>query len=290
MRVVSFALREYPEVLALATIIDCCKSVGLTDIRWLVFSLPVNTDFDFLSLSDACRRNNMEVEVITVEKAISLEVPIFGFKTDMQSEYEKNIGHFFDIFEVAASRIYRRSPLKVWNDKEIVVVGNIKIRSPVEEFQQDIFSRLALLPYEVMIVPRHPLTKDEIPKVVIPKKLKLVNTMGDLESLHAMADVVIMGRIFCFGDLVSDDDHNPFEATINANALAGINTNIPQAYKWIYEDSGLIHQCESYDQIFNLLPEMLHDEKIVSKLERRMDHVLDNRYRLFEIIKQAISI
>jgi|GEM_PF-6046277 len=290
MRVISFALREYPEILALTTIIECCKSLSFNDIHWRVFSLPVNTDFDFLSLFDACRRSGLNVEVIAMEKAFSENTPIFGFKTDMQSEQDKNIDYFFDIFEIAASRIYRIEPLKVWNDKEIVVVGNIKIKSPVEEFQKEIFYRLAKLPYDVVVVPRHPLTEEDLKGVVIPKKLNLVNTMGDLERLHACADAVIMGRIFCFGDLVSNDDHNPFEATINSNALAGINTNIPKAYQWIYEESGLIHQCESYDQVFDLLPEVLHDEKIVSKLEQKMDHILKNRHRLLESIKQVLSV
>ena len=125
------------------------------------------------------------------------------------------------IIFVFATRLYRDEPVKIWNDQRIVVLGNIKIKSPVADFQQEVFTRLAALPYRVIVVPRHPFSEKDFRNVFIPDELNLVNTMGDLEALHASADVVIMGRIFCEGDLVSDDDHNSFEATINVGALLG---------------------------------------------------------------------
>ncbi len=43
--------------------------------------------------------------------------------------------------------------------------------------------------------------------------------MGNLESLYAKASLTIMGRVFSVGGLKPNDDHNPYEATINSHTL-----------------------------------------------------------------------
>lgn len=291
MKEVYFSIREYPEVLALATIMSHCVEMGVSDIEWCVFCSPVNTDFNFLSLNSACDKMGIKVRYVSIDEVKKVnKSQVFGFKTDMLHEQDEIVGHFFDIFNVMATRLYRHKPLKVWNKDQTIVLGNIKIKLPVAEFQQEIFARLAVLPYTVVVIPRHPFKNEELGNVNIPSKLNLINTMGDLEKLHAHADAVIMGRIFCEGDLVSDDDHNPFEATINAGVLAGINTNIPDAYKWIYNDSELIHQCESYDEVFDLLPVVLNDKDIVRKLARRKQWIMDNRRQLLDPVLEMLSI
>lgn len=290
MRKIYFSIREYPEVLALSAIIEHCVEMGISDIDWCVVCSPVNTDFDFLSLRNACDKSGFSVRYVNVEEVKQVDrFQVFGFKTDMRHNQDEMVGYFFDIFDVMATRLYRHEPIKVWRKEQTIVIGNIKIESPVAEFQQEIFERLAVLPYTVVVVPRHPFTDGDLSNIRIPSKLKFVNTMGDLERLHAHADAVIMGRIFCEGDLVSDDDHNPFEATINAGALAGINTRIPKAYEWIYNESNLIHQCESYNDVFDLLPAVLGDMDIVRKLECRKEWILDNRKRFLKQVLEALS-
>lgn len=290
MKKIYFSVREYPEVLALSAIMARCTEMKMTDLEWHVFCSPVNTDFKFLSLKNSFARTGTNVNLVDTSEIERVDKSlIFGFETDMRHPQDTLVGHFFNIFDIMTTRLYRRRPIKIWNETPILVLGNVKIELPIEEFQQEIFARLAELPYRVIIVPRHPLENELLASIRISSKLHFINTMGDLERLHAHADSVIMGRIFCKGDLISTDDHNPLEATINACALAGITTNIPRAYEWIYYESGLIHQCKSYDEVFELLPIVINDTNVVKKLKRKKEWILANRERIFGPILEILS-
>lgn len=287
MKTVTFSLREHCEVLALKSIIRAMEQEGYRNLNWRVLAAAVNTDFNFCSLQESFQ-NGWDVSVITAED-IRTGDAVFGFQTDMKHEYDQFVREFFDCSAVASCRLYRKSPLRIQEvGGKTVVIGNVKVKSPIEGFQLAIFERLATLPYRIVVVPRHPLSDADMEKVVLPKGVEFHNTMGELESLYANAQLAVMGRIFCFEGLKPDDDHNPLEATINGHAICGINNKIPDAYRWLYESSGLLHPCSTYEQVFALIEELLEDGGIEEKLLRRQQWIESNCQRHLAPIKQAI--
>ncbi len=287
MKSATFSIREYAEVVALKTIIQFIRESGPTEIYWRVFSSSVNTDFNFYSLSLAFA-GEKSVSIIGVHELQEKET-VCGFSTDMQHVHDQYVTHFFDCSAVVACRLYRRLPLKIPSiGRKTVVIGNVKVKSPVEDFQIDVFRVISELPYRVVVVPRHPLTKDEMKRTFLPKGIDFRNSMGELEGLYATADLGIMGRIFCADGLQPNDDHNPLEATINAHAICGINNKIPEAYRWLYENSDLVHQCETYEQVFGLIETLTDDRDVLEKLQKRQEWILENRHKYLEPIRDVI--
>lgn len=95
-----------------------------------------------------------------------------------------------------------------------------------------------------------------------------------------------MGRILSADGLAPDDDHNPVEATINSNAICGIIKEIPKPYEWLYEESGLIHQCSTLEEVYEGIGRWIRDPTIVEKLARKDDWIRSNRSRyLGKIVK-----
>ena len=287
MKAITFSIREYCEVVALKTIIEWLELQGIVDIQWRVLSASVNTDFSFCSLerSFAQQKNILFIKAEQIQKGET----VFGFETDMRHDHDQLVTQFLNCSEIASCKIYREAPLRV-SSKGIksIVVGNVKVKCPIEEFQLDIFKRLVKLPYRIVIVPRHPLTKDEVSGIVLPKGIDFRNSMGELERLYAIADIAVMGRLFCLEGLKPDDDHNPLEATVNGHAICGINNKIPQAYQWLYESSELLHQCSTYDQVFDIISRVFEDADIDEKLFARQQWILANRKKYLTPIGEII--
>jgi len=284
-----FALKEFCEIRALKTIIQCCKDFGYS-IHWKLLNFSVNTDFAFCSIEDAFA-GYVNVSVISADdcKIIS-EMKIYSFKTDMTHQLDSHAHAFISCAEVAACRSHKRIQAVSCTESPCIVLGNVKIKAPVEDFQVEIFERLANLPYHVVIVPRHPLTEEEMKIVRLPDNLEFRNTMGELEDLQASASLTIMGRIFSVDGLKPDDDHNPLEATINSNTLCGIIKEIPEAYAWMYEKSGLVHQCKSYDEVFSKIDALIFDPSLAEKLQQREAWIQSNRRRYLENIKVILEL
>ena len=113
--------------------------------------------------------------------------------------------------------------------------------------------------------------------------------MGELESLHARANLTIMGRILSADGLEPDDDHNPIEATINSNAICGIIKEIPKPYEWLYEESGLIHQCLTLEEVYEGVERWIRDPTIAEKLARKDEWIRSNRIRYLQKIVKALQ-
>jgi len=278
-----FALREFCEVYALKTIIGYCRELSL-GFHWNILSFPVNTDFGYYSLSKAFSEIP-EVSVIEhFDEAFLLKIRLFGFATDMCHHLDGYMREQFSCSEVASCRLYRRPISR--SDHPLVVVGNVKVKSPIENFQLEIFQRLARLPYDVAVVPRHPLNLDEMKVFHIPPSIRFINTIGELEGLHSQADLVVMGRIFSADGLKPDDDHNPLEATINAHALCGLLEEVPQPYRWLYEESGLLHECSTLEEVYEGINLWMQDPDLPRKLTKRDEWIQFNRSQyLSEIVK-----
>jgi len=127
-------------------------------------------------------------------------------------------------------------------------------------------------------------------RVKIPRNIEFMNTMGELEDLHASASLTIMGRIFSNDGLKPDDDHNPIEATINSNTLCGIIKEVPESYKWLYEESGLIHQCQSYEEVFSGIDKLIFDPDLPKKLEMRDEWIINNRTKYLRKVEEVLDL
>lgn len=283
---VFFALREFCEVYALKTIIEYCRELSL-GFHWNIFAFPVNTDFGYCSLSKAFS-GVPEVSVIEhFDECFLSRIRLFGFATDMRHDLDGYMWERFSCSEVASCRIYLRPISRP--SRSLIVAGNVKVKSPVEEFQSEIFQTLALLPYDVVVVPRHPLSTEELEHVHIPASIRLVNTMGDLERLHSQANLVVMGRVFSADGLKPDDDHNPLEATINSHALCGILKEVPKSYQWLYEESGLLHQCVTLEEVYEGIDRWIRDPDLLEKLVKKDAWVRSNRERYLGRIINALQ-
>lgn len=283
-----FALREFCEVYALKTIVEYCRNIGL-EFHWNALAFPVNTDFKYCNLANAFAGVDDVSVVESFDEAFLSQIRLFGFATDMHHDLDKYMQQQFSCSEIASCKLYPRH-FGSHGDQKVLVIGNVKVKSPVEDFQLEIFQKLAVLPYEVVVVPRHPLSLEEMEVAKIPSSIKFVNTMGDLEKLHAMANLVIMGRIFSAGGLIPDDDHNPLEATINSHALCGVIKEVPAVYRWLYEESGLIHQCTTIDEVYDGIEHWMKDGKLTNKLARKEEWVRSNRNQLLGKIAKTLQL
>ena len=282
-------MREFCEIKALKTIMEYFSATGHA-IYWKLLNLSVNTDFSFCSIEQAFQSYG-NVSILRVDDPQEFsKMKIYGFKTDMTHQLDTYIHTFIPCAEIAACRLYDRSKVKADTSLPKIVLGNVKIKSPMEEFQVEIFGRLARLPHQVIVVPRHPLTGEEEKLVKMPGAVRLRNTMGELECLQASANLTIMGRIFSADGLKPDDDHNPLEATINSNTICGIIKEIPKAYRWLYEESELVHQCRSYDEVFSKIDDLLLDPNLPRKLKARDRWILGNRQEYLKKLEIILEL
>ena len=176
MKTVTFSIREYCEVVALKTIMEWLELQGVVDVHWRILIASVNTDFNFCNLEQSFGRQR-SISVLKADQIQKKEV-MFGFETDMKHDQDQLVTQFFNCSEIASCKMYRETPLRVSSEGvQSIVVGNVKVKCPTEEFQLDIFKALAELPYQIVVVPRHPLTKDEMDRLVIPRGIDFRNSM-----------------------------------------------------------------------------------------------------------------
>lgn len=282
---INFSLREFCEVRSLQTIMALCEEMGL-EFHWNLLSFSVNTDFHFLSLQKAFEDHD-NVTILESDEDRLSKMRIIGFKTDMQHAFDKYVHSFISCAEVVSCRLYPRKHSD--SDVKTIVLGNIKVKSPVEDFQLEIMQGLADMPFKVIVVPRHPLEKGDMSRLRIPEGLEFVNTMGELEALQARANLTIMGRIFSADGLKPDDDHNPIEATINSNTLCGVIKEVPREFRWLYSRSGLVHQCRTYDEVFRGISRFIDDPDLKHKLKRRDVWIKRNRERFLKKLIQTLD-
>ncbi len=283
----TFALREFCEVYSLKTIVGYCRELGLK-LRLDALALPVNSDFDYCSLRKAFS-DTPEVNVIEVfDEAYLSRIRPYGFTTDKSHEFDGYMRTQFSSQEIVSCKLHKRP--QVIRGRSRIVAGNVKVKSPVEGFQSEIFRRFSLLPHEVIVVPRHPLSTEEMSNVVIPPPIRFINTIGELESLYASADLTVMGRILSADGLRPDDDHNPVEATISSNTLCGVIKEVLRPYEWLYESSGLIHQYSTLDAMYEGINRWIQDSDLLKRLSAKDKWVRSNRKRyLGRIIEALVS-
>ena len=289
MRKIFFSLREFCEVKTMETIINHFLVSGYK-IHWCLLNFSVNTDFLFHGIEKAfADYDNVSIFQFSNSEELS-GIKIYGFKTDMTHEFDSYVHTFISCAEIVTCRSYTRCDTRFRDSAPVIVLGNVKVKSPVEDFQVEIFNRLSQLPYKVIVVPRHPLTSEEMTRVEIPQRIEFRNTMGELENLHASANLTIMGRIFSDDGLKPDDDHNPIEATINSNTLCGLIKEVPESYRWLYEESGLIHQCQSYDELFSRIDKLIIDPELPEKLKKRDEWIVGNHIKYLKKVEDVLDL
>ncbi len=284
-KVVYVVLREHCEVVALKILVAAAQRKKIS-IAWKALAFSVNTDFLFHSLKIAFQAYQ-KVEVMEDWSSVDFDrVHVIGFQTDMKHDADRLVRQPIPIYRVLACQETRpQTPLFD------VALGNIKISSPVEEFQSALFERVARLPYEnVVVVPRHPIERHRLGDVRLPGKLHLVNTMGQLADIYAASRLTVMGRILSKDGGKPDDDHSPLEATVGSNTLCGINNKIPEPYQWLYSDSGLVHQFESAQELIERMDEFYLDPGVPKKLETRRKWIETNNVCLQESLPEVLGI
>jgi hypothetical protein len=287
---INFAIREMCELNALCVMLDYCIEVGL-DVFWNIYIFHVNTDLILFSVEK--RLNNYHnVKIVTNNpEEIKFGTKIYGFKANITHEKEQMINSVVDLYEITACKYYVKKRMTIDLPRPNIVIGSVKIKSPVEDFQIGIWDRLSELPYNVIAVPRHPLNFEELDRLSIPSKIILKNTMGELENFYAQADLTIMGKIL--GATRYDyntRDHNPLEATINSNTICGMYSDIPAPYVEFYKTSGLVHQFYDWKDIFNNIDALINDPLLPEKLKRRKKWIKKNRQKYLPCALEALGV
>ncbi len=288
-RKINFAIRELCELRALSIILDYCARVGI-DIFWNIWIFPVNTDLLLFSPNEILKNfKNIQIFNITSEN-IPVDKKICGFKANITHGFDKCVGSVVDLYEISACKKYVAKNKINGLKRPNIVIGNVKIKSPVEDYQIEIWEELSKLPYNIIVVPRHPFTSEELADVRLPKKITLRNTMGELENLYAQADLTIMGKMLGITRLdYNTRDHNPLEATINSNTISGIYNDIPLPYLEFYEKSGLVHRLHDWNDIFKNIKPLMNDPLLSDKLKKREEWIEKNRKkylpRALEVLK-----
>ncbi|MFH1822733.1 MAG: hypothetical protein ABH830_03455 [Patescibacteria group bacterium] len=272
-----FAVREMGDVYALTTIIEYCIEANIA-IEWHIVPFSVNSDLSLCQFTDIIGKyRNAKIEDAPRDEQTLKCVNIFGFSTDMKHQLEKIIQPVISVYDINVARRDIVNVAQVNKKKPWIVVGNIKLKSPIEDFQYPILQKLSLLPYKVILVPRHPLTTEEAQKINLPVNLTLDNSMGKLVQLYAQADLTIMGKIFSVDRFEFDDgDHNPLEATISSNTIC-IRSKISDAYKEFYELSGLMHCFNNHLDSFEVIDKLIYDPSLKKKLQWRKKWIEKNR-------------
>jgi len=287
---VNFAIREMCELRALGVLLDYCTEVGV-DVSWNIYLFPVNTDL-LLFQPDKLLKKYKKIKIVNpAASAIKNGSTISGFKAHIAHEKDCDINSIIDLYEITACKYYEKKNKTMNLPRPNIVVGSVKIKSPVEDFQVEIWEKLSKLPYHVVVVPRHPFPKEELTKVNIPPAIKFRNTMGELEDLYAQANLTIMGKLFGVTRYdYNTRDHNPLEATISSNTICGMYSDIPKPYLEFYEHSGLTHRFYDWRDIFGHIDDLINDPLLPEKLKKRKEWIESNRRKYLPRALEVLDI
>ena len=136
--------------------------------------------------------------------------------------------------------------------------------------------------YSVAIVPRHPFPKNFLENTYIPKNITIFNEIGIVRELCAKTRLTIMWLMF--SDCYWETEHNPFEATMNSNAITSSILNIEPYYQDFYDNSWLIHKVENFYQLQNIINELINDNNIPKKFQNREKWLESNKNRVLSKI------
>lgn len=87
-----------------------------------------------------------------------------------------------------------------------------------------------------------------------------------------------------FSDCYWETEHNPFEATMNSNAITSSILNIEPYYQDFCDNSWLIHKVEKFYQLPNIINELINDKNIPKKLKNREKWLESNKNRVLSKI------
>lgn len=268
IRSVVFLLHEQCEVYAFIELVKYSNQIGEKK-DWGFICSQGNTDFDYLKIQESLNLG-LRTKVQDYTNSIDTSYALFSF-SNTGKEYECDAKSLcrFDISDILSTRNIDRGKRILHPTKKTIVIGNTKIKYPLSPLQKKMLIEVEKRDkYNFLWIPRHPVPQTDYLKLetLLPLNIELVNTIGELAELQGSADLVLMGRLFSPGGVL-DTEHNPFEATTNSFAICSRLNNIPEAYHWIYRESGLILECDK-----NPIDSFLHIDELLSN--KNLDHLL----------------
>ncbi|MBU4387793.1 hypothetical protein KJ644_05020, partial [Candidatus Dependentiae bacterium] len=127
---INFAIREMCELHALCVILDYCAEVGI-DIFWNIYIFPVNTDL-ILFFPKGMLQNYKNIKILNYSpNEIKDESKIYGFKANIAHEKDQIINSVVDLYEITTCKRYMNESKITDLPKPNIVVGSVKIKSPV---------------------------------------------------------------------------------------------------------------------------------------------------------------
>lgn len=129
------------------------------------------------------------------------------------------------------------------------------------------------IPYSVAVVPRHPFPENFLENIHIPKNITIFNQIGIIRELCAKTNLMWL----MFSNCHLETEHNPFEATINSNAITSSILKVDPHYWDFYDNSWLIHKIDDFHQIPNIIDELINDKNLHKKLQNREKWLESNK-------------
>ena len=109
-------------------------------------------------------------------------------------------------------------------------------------------------------------------KTVEPKDVVVVDTMGMLSRLYALADVAFVG-----GSLVKSGGHNPLEPAAHGKPIIfGPDMSDFSSVAEMLVDNGGAIQVEGEDQLFGAIKRLLDDRSLAEATGKRALEVFQN--------------
>ena len=270
MKNINFAIKEMWELYSLQFILDEFKKYNF---KWNIYIVPFNSDFSCISIEKYFEQYSNVSLIFNNNHLIWKNC--LGFESDISNRFP-DITPLINIYELNTCIDFKR--YIIGNQAKFdIIVTNVKIndKKPEREYNKEMWKVLWKLPYSVAIVPRHPFPKNFLEDIIIPKNITIFNKIGIVRELCAKANLTIMWLIF--SDCNWETEHNPFEATINSNAITSSVLNVELHYQDLYDNFWLMHKLDNFYQIPNIVDDLINDKNIFKKLQNKEKWLESNK-------------
>lgn len=231
--------------------------------------------------------------VAAPERAVpSSDVHVFGFANKLTSPDREPVETLFSYYEVAAC-VGRGTALPLLSRESInrrlpptyVTVSNLKLREPEDPERFGIFlEAVSEMPYFFVVVPRHRLSDDDVPKR-LPPNCFFDNRSGVLLDHFSRSSLAIHGNCITF----DDSEHSPYESTLRSYALVNPEFCTKSEYQWMYE-SGLTRAYSfGTETLERTIADFTSDPALESRLASKDQHVERNAARHMRRFYRALD-
>lgn len=256
------------------------------NINWIIAPAKINKDFINFNIQTLLKNKNLSI--LDINQLHQCSIPIIAFNNKIKSDYDVYVDKYINFYSIAACSkedLFHYSK-NFKKKQDIVTIGNIKITNKCIDKINTLMFKLSTTNNFYYIVPRHVMQESILNELKKFSNIEIVNTMGVLFEIYLISNLSINGNVFCF----DDSEHNPYEYATNCNALTNTAYCSKPEYKWIYEESSLIHHYTyNSENIIETIEYYKNDKNLVKKIQHKNSNVEQNRKQYYKYFIQTIN-